>query len=956
MRRASLSWCCPPVVWVVLLGLGLTSADAQHGPWRQAADSRDDTSEPAGDTGGAYPELLGTDDGARRAEVSPLVKRILDDELTPADQRRALRIWHGDWDGLDAQTPEEAGWLALHAGRLDDPVFGLDALPARLRALGALRRGEAEKVLAVYPAWRDAEGQAGGQNAPPLGDVAARVLRAQAFMQLNQLAAAQAELEGIRERYRHDPVGDALAHVEAARAITMMARLEGRQGLDDFRLAMNLLKRVREEIDPLYWPAYLLEAEILAGKGNPEQAVEAAFEALALNPNCGEAWGLVGLMSARHFKFEQAEAAIEELQAIQPEHPQAAMVAAALHLREKRPELALSKLEPMRSKYPKRRDLLALHAEAFALQYDDASRDEAVQAYEALSPGSAEPYFAVGRLYSDARQYALSREYLEEALRREPGWSAPRGTLGAMLMQQGDLPEAELQLRIAADADPSNFEVVNYLTLVSRMLGWETLVTDRLIVRYSARDEEGQPHPDAVWARDIARLGDELANVIIERYGYAPEVRTQIDLMPDDRSFGVRVLGLPGVITVGACTGDVIALTSPRPGPNRRFDTYNWPLVFLHEYAHVVTLGKTRNRIPHWFTEAFAVSEEPTGRTWSRYRQLAEASNHDALLHVRDLSFSFIRPQRQGERALAYAQSHWILEYLVEHHGPEAPITMMKLQRQGLTNAASLQQVTGEDPDAFMAGFTPWAQAQVASWGLAQEPLEGKTAEKMYEAPDSLSREEVNGLVEMHPDHPHVLRLAARRAMDDPDPLEALAAVEAYAQACPVDPWAHRARVILAARAGDRDLTEQSLQALDRLEGNASEYALQLADFYESDKDYAAASEMLWRVLIREPFSAIARNRAVRLSLLAKNLEEAEHHLTSLSLLEPNFAPHFTRLAYLRGKLNDSPGAAEAAKRALQLDPDAPVQRFLTSPGARGEADVRTPLANLPEASLAALP
>ena len=56
----------------------------------------------------------------------------------------------------------------------------------------------------------------------------------------------------------------------------------------------ELLARAHQELDRLYWPAKLAEAQLLFDKDNEQDAVEALHETLSLNPRCADAWFLLG--------------------------------------------------------------------------------------------------------------------------------------------------------------------------------------------------------------------------------------------------------------------------------------------------------------------------------------------------------------------------------------------------------------------------------------------------------------------------------------------------------------------------------------------------------------------------------------------------------------------------------------------------------------------------------------
>jgi len=64
---------------------------------------------------------------------------------------------------------------------------------------------------------------------------------------------------------------------------------------------------------------------------------------------------------------------------------------------------------------------------------------------------------------------------------------------------------------------------------------------------------------------------------LCKRFGYRPKERTKIEILVDHPWFSARVVGLPSIGTVGACTGNVVALASPRSLQS----PYNWARVLV---------------------------------------------------------------------------------------------------------------------------------------------------------------------------------------------------------------------------------------------------------------------------------------------------------------------------------------------------------------------------------------
>ena len=859
-------------------------------------------------------------------ELAPLVRRLIDDPLTTDDDRTALRIRHGQWDELDEATltPNQQAMLALQRWELDaevlqgDGKFGPgDAPPSvegRLLAEAALRRGEPERVLQKITL----QGPGGGMN------VHTRLLRARALTMLGKSHEAAEMLVPVREAVEAGELPDTDL-TPAAASLALLARLEGRPA-QDYKRAMAMLGRAHSQADPLDYDAMLAEARLLRDKENPAQAVAALAQALALNPKLGEAWLLLGLMSADSFQFDRAALAAQKLREINPNHPLADEVEARSLLQQRDPAGALAAVEAGLATAPKRRELLAMLAAAQALRYDEPAMRATLARLDELSPDSADPYYTVGEALSSARQYKQGAAMFEEAIRREPQWPAPRLELGLLLMQWGDLDAARAAFRSAVAIDPFHFRANNQLKLADELLGYRTIETPHFIIRF----REGE---DEALARDMPDRLEAIYRDITAAFEHEPAVKTQIDIMPDKPRFAVRITGMPDIWTIAACTGDVIALTPPKDGPDQ-WGPFNWPNVIRHEYVHTVTLGQTRNRLPHWFTEACAVSQETTGRTYDTCQLLAWALHHKKLFEYDAINWGFVRPEQPYERHLAYAQADWMLEYLGQRFGHRAIVQLLTLYGQGVGDVEALHQVTGLGVDEFMTGFRTWAGGQVQSWGLAQYDTNERFKQFFGDggkakAANKITDAQLQSLLKEHPGHPVLLELIARRAATGVDPEAARAAIQRYAQARPVDPWPYEALLPIALDTGRTDEAIASLQQLDRFADDTGKWAYELAKIHRNAERFDQALAAAERAIDREAYNAIYREQAATLSLQAGNLDRAEHHIRALTFLEPTRTIHHIRLAAVLTRLGRADDARAAAEAARAIDPDAAVEQFL---------------------------
>ncbi|MFA9478027.1 tetratricopeptide repeat protein [Phycisphaerales bacterium AB-hyl4] len=846
---------------------------------------------------------------SEQIERAPLVDRLLDDPIISDEERRQLKIFHGRWDDLpdeDELTPDERASLAVQRFELNHPSLADEQVEPMLRARAALHRGEPSRVIELL---EEAD------------SVQAAVLRAQAHEQRGELNRATNVLRAWQERAPQQ-FDDPAEQTAAARALVMLAQLEGRPARD-YQVAMNQLADARQRLDPLYWPAHLTEAELLMEKDNRPDAVEALLETLALNPRSSEAWYRLGRMSARGFNFDGANEAIDALRQTNDEHLLADLLEVHMRLVQREPHTARETLHAALERYPEQRELIALAVAVESMAYDDDATAEAMARHDELSPGSPLGPLLAGEYLSLARQYDMSERMLREALNRQSNATAPRIELGLMLMQAGDIDAARRELALVTRMDPFNRRANNTLQLAEELLQYETIETDHFIIRYKQGIDE-------VLARDMPERLEQIHEELVALYGHAPDRKTQIDIMPDEQWFGVRITGMPEIWTIGAATGPVISITPPREGARQR-GTFDWPNVLRHEYVHTLNLSQTNNRVPHWFTEACAVAEEYVERNYSTAQLLAWALHEDELFTLETINWGFVRPRTPRDRPLAYAQAHWMHEFIVHRFGHDAIVDMLNLHAKGVEDVPAIEQVTGLDGDGFMSAFRQWAHDQVRQWGLAQHDTSERLRDILAGRSEPESSDELSELLDEHPRHPELLLMLAHRAIDSGDPAAARRAVMRYADARPVDPWSYRMLVELSLELGRDDEAVAALTYLDQQELQHGRWAHQLAQIHRRMGNLDTAGRSAERALQREPYNGTYRELAATIHMQRGDMQQALHHLQGLALLEPTRATHQVRLAALYARVGDGEASRRAAEKAREIDPASPVDRFLES-------------------------
>ena len=178
--------------------------------------------------------------------------------------------------------------------------------------------------------------------------------------------------------------------------------------------------------------------------------------------------------------------------------------------------------------------------------------------------------------------------------------------------------------------------------------------------------------------------------------------KTKIEIMKNHQWFSGRTIGLPFIPTVGACTGKVIALASPKTTQQ----AFNWARVLKHELVHVITLQQTEFNIPHWYTEALAVDSEgfPRPQEWNKML-LERVPSRSKLLNLDTINLGFIRPNEPEDRQMAYCQAQLYARYMLKRFGDDALIKMLMAYRRGLTTDRAIDECFHVDKADFEKAY-----------------------------------------------------------------------------------------------------------------------------------------------------------------------------------------------------------------------------------------------------------
>lgn len=623
------------------------------------------------------------------------------------DERRQLKVRHGMDDPADLTSPALKARAALGRGAFTDPALQDPAADPLDRADALLVLGDLRGALDLVK---------GGDSFRALR------IAAQAHLDLGEIADAERTLSAALAKLQAARPAEAAELVEAVAALSLLTRVpdftarEGRNADTDFRALMQLLGDARR-LDRFDADAPLSEAAILFEKDNLPEAIQSLTAALSLFPRSARAWALFGAVTCRQFDFKKALEVAQRLDNIAGTENSlfGSLLAAKVRLRQTDPEGAEEVLATAYAAHPMQREVLALRAAAAAAGFKNDLARERLREFDSRFPGSPTALLEIGLALSDRRQYAEAAEYLRKAIERAPAWPEAWTELGLLEVQACNDDSARDVLKTAQKLDPFNTRAANSLKLVTEMAEYTRLESPHFTVRY-------KPGVDEVLAREMPAILEKIhARVAGNGRGginFEPERKTTVDLMPDHAWFSVRITGMPAVHTIAASTGPGIAMEAPRSGSGASMGPYDWARVVQHEYTHTVSLARTRNRLPHWFTEAAAVYLEDAPRDDDRCTLLHRAFETDTLFDFDEINIAFVRPAKPSDRGLAYAQGHWMYEFMIERLGADVPLRLMDRYAAGDSEAQAFQSVMGMSREDFLDRFRSYARESLVSWGL----------------------------------------------------------------------------------------------------------------------------------------------------------------------------------------------------------------------------------------------
>lgn len=789
-----------------------------------------------------------------------------------------------------AQTHREVGDYDTAKSVLDDALKNAADHPDLLAA-----RADLEYELGKWDAAAtDAAAAIKGKE----NQLLARWTQARVLRETGDLDAADKAIRWIVRHYTArsnadddivDP--DELAVVAAAGAENARWHNASKQ----FAFILNEVIGDALKADPNFWPAEVLAGQMLLEKYNKPDAGDAFDKALQINPKAADAMAGKGQLALQKFELTDAEKLADRALKVNPKHAAALRLKADVLAVGESYAAAEKLLLAAKAVNPRDPQTLGRLAAVYRLQ----RRPEFEGIVKEAEASDTKPgifYATLAHALEDRKRFADAETFYRKAGGFRPMVAMPQTGLGMLQIRLGFDKEGRDILTKAFDADPFNVRVSNTLKVLKHLDKYETVSTPHYELRFD-------PTTDKVLGAFIEEYLEEVHADLKKQYGYEPPGRTRADVFSTHEMFSGRIVGVPDLHTVGACTGKIFAMASPTAkGLSRPF---NWARVLRHELTHVFNLAQSDFVCPHWLTEGLAVRNEKMTRPLSWYKGLRDRADAGTLLDLDTVMLGFVRPRSPDEWQLAYCQSNIYVEYLVKAYGEGAIQKLLEAYRGGADTATAIKTACGVDKATFEAGYRKYVEELLKPFRTGGKPPAPEKAMTFDE------------LVTAQKNDPADADLNARLAeqqMLRSKPAEARKLANAALEKAPGHPVATVVKARLLQRAGDDESAKEILAAALKANPDEPRLLLTAARFHIEAKEYAEAAALLERGRKVAPLDGDWRESLVKLYTETKDTEKLVAVLKEIVAEDPD---ELSGRIILSKAALDAGRFAEAEKYAL---------------------------------------
>lgn len=656
-----------------------------------------------------------------------------------------------------------------------------------------------------------------------------------------------------------------------------------------------------------YAEAYLAAGQLALDKHDYALAADEFTKALKCDTTDPDIhYGL-----ARAFEPSDDEKSTEHLRAAlarNPNHLDSLLLAIDSHIDAERyaearkligRTLAVNPLEPRAWAY--RAVLAHLHSDL---------RDELLSRNMALAwwPTNPEVDHLIGRELSQKYRFREGATYQRQALAFDSQYLPAKVQLSQDLLRLGDEVEGWRLADEVFQADSYNVVAHNLTTLRDHLGKFRLLSADGFVVHMDAREAE-------IYGDRVLDLLRRAKATLVPKYEAELDSPVLVEIFPEQQDFAIRTFGLPGGDGfLGVCFGRVITANSPA---SRGAHPVSWESVLWHEFCHVATLHKTRNKMPRWLSEGISVYEErQADPTWGQsmtptYRTMILDGE---LTPVSQLSGAFLHAPSPRHLQFAYYESSLVVQFLVDRYGLDTLKRILTDLGVGMPINESLQRYVGS-LTALDQDFAAYAEQ------LAKD-FAAKTDWSQPDLPASADLPAITEWLKQHPDNYEGLHRQAAALLAEQRWDEAKKPLGRMIKLCPDDERAYESLALAHRKLGESDKELAALERWSAISSDAAAAYLRLLELYSASENWDALKRVAQRLLAVNPL-LIAPHRGLALAAEASgdDVQAIASLRTALRMSPVDEVDLHFRVARLLQKQGD---LAAAKRHVLQALEDAP--------------------------------
>jgi tetratricopeptide (TPR) repeat protein len=519
----------------------------------------------------------------------------------------------------------------------------------------------------------------------------------------------------------------------------------------------------------------------------------------------------------------------------------------------------------------------------------------------------------IGRKLSQKYRFAEGAARQRNALLMDEHYLPAMAQLAMDLLRLGEEKEGWRLAETVREKDEYDVAAFNLVTLRETMGKFATLTNDALTLRMGA-------HEATLYGQSALELLTQARATIGAKYGVDVRRPCVVEIFPEQKDFAVRTFGMPdNPGYLGVCFGNVVTATGPTAQGGR---PVNWQAVLWHEFAHVVTLQLTRNKMPRWLSEGISVYEERQANpAWGQHMtpQYRELILDGKLTPVSQLSGAFLAAKSNLNLQFAYYESSLVVQFLVEKFG----LAQLTAVLCDLRDGADINQAI-ESRTVAMARFEK--DFEVYARELAVKMAPGLVWNKPLPEPTGASTEDPAWMIwtKTQPLNFWVMTRLAQVQLGEKRWTEAKSVLEKLVELYPGSTGADSAYRLLSQvhRAlGDTNSEKQVLTRFASLDKEAPDAYLRLMELSAAEADWGAVKENASRYLAVNPLVAPPYRFLARAAEATGELPDAIKASRTLLLLDPpNPGEVHFKMAQLLRRAGDA-GARQHVLQALEETP-----------------------------------